>query len=230
MPDVYDQQKRKPATAAISYERGGKPKPSVQWQDANKPDSVLSAVSVFDRDSATIHIRDKNEVAFRPFGLDIPDDLADACQRVKATLADEQAKLEKARDGIFAKPTWKPTTKVGRALSSLAANTKLEDLEALAAISDAERHRYQRLSEDLAKDPLRAASEQSLYADQIRALAALVAEAATLGSDETMASLRASANSARAKRAAATVAANAAFGASVVPGVGEELWRTLWES
>lgn len=230
MSDVYDPLKRKPATAAIAYERGGKLKPSVQWQDAKKPDSVLSAVSVFDRDSATVHIQEKNEVAFRPFGLDIPDDLADACQRVKAALDEERARLEKARDSVFDKPSWKANSEVGRILSSLTASTKFDELEALANVSDAERQRHQRLSEDLAKDPLKASSEQTLYADQLRALAALVAEAAVLGSDETISSLQTAARNARTKRAAATLAADAAFGASVLPGVGAETWRTLWDS
>jgi hypothetical protein len=230
MPDAYDPQKRKPATAAIGYERGGKAKPAAQWHDDGKPHPVLSAVNVFDRECAAVHIREKNEVAFRPFGLDIPDDLADACQRVKAALADEQAALEKARDMVFDKPAWKPTTAVGRTLSSLSAATKLDALETLAKVSDAERDRHRRLSEDLAKDPVKASSEQILYADQLRALAALVAEAAALGSDETLASIHALGNASASKRAAAGLAASQAFEASAVPGVGDEAWRTLWEA
>jgi hypothetical protein len=120
MPDVYDGQTRKPATAAIGYERGGQPKPPVQWNDENKPHPILSAINVFDRECAAVHIEAANEVAFRPFALDIPDDLADACQQVKAALVQEQTGLEQARDDVFEKPTWKATA-VGRILSSLTA-------------------------------------------------------------------------------------------------------------
>jgi hypothetical protein len=59
---------------------------------------------------------------------------------------------------------------------------------------------------------------------------AQVAEAATLGSDGTLAAVQTLAQTATAKRAAATLAAKKAFEASTFPGVGEETWRTLWES
>ncbi len=48
--------------------------------DGGHPHSTMSVVSVFDSECASVHINEKNEVAFRPFGLDIPDELAGACQ------------------------------------------------------------------------------------------------------------------------------------------------------
>lgn len=230
MPDAYNAQNQKPATAAIGYERGGTSKPPVQWTDDKKPHGILSAVNVFDRECAIVHVREKNEVAFRPFGLDIPDGLAEACQAVKAALSAEQATLEAARDPVFSKPVWSPTTEVGKILSALSATTKLDRLEVLAKVSEAEHERHRRLSEDLAKDPIRASSEQTIYADQLRALAALVAEAETLGSDNAIAELRELATEAKSKRSAAKIVADKAFAASGLPGVGGQAWRALWES
>lgn len=174
--------------------------------------------------------RRKNEVAFRPFGLDIPDDLAAACQAVKSALDAERAALEGARDAVFSSPTWKPSTEVGKILSALSTATKLDLLEELAKVSDAERERHRQLAEDLAKDPVRASSEQTLYADQLRALAALVNEAGALGRDAAISALWDLSATAASKRAAATVVAEGAFAASALPGVGGEPWRTLWES
>lgn len=230
MPDAYNAQNRKPATAAIGYARGGTASPAIQWVDDAKPHSILSAVNVFDRESGLVHVREKNEVAFRPFGLDIPDELAAACQAVKTALGAEQAALEMARDAVFSKPTWKPGTEVGKILSALSATTKLDRLEELSRVSDAERERHRQLSEDLAKDPVRASSEQTLYADELRALAALLNEAGALGGDAAIAALWNLATDAASKRAAATVVADGAFSASALPGVGGNAWRTLWES
>ena len=98
MPDAYDQAGAKQATAAIGYLRGGKEKPAVQWTDDDQPHPTLSAINVFDRDCGAVHVREKNEVAFRPFGLDVPDELAGACQRLKAAFTTEQTSLEAARD------------------------------------------------------------------------------------------------------------------------------------
>ena len=118
-PNVYADQPPKRVGANIAYGVGGVPQPVEQWQNGANPHATLSAVSVFDSDCASVHIREKNEVAFRPFGLDVPDELAAACQAVKDALAAEQKQLEKARNPIFAAPTWKSTTAVGKALAAL---------------------------------------------------------------------------------------------------------------
>src|SRR3546814_2249029 len=69
-----------------------------------------------------------------------PDELAAACQAVKDALAAEQKQLEKARNPIFAAPTWKAATAVGKALAALNANTDAKKIEALAALSRSEEH------------------------------------------------------------------------------------------
>jgi len=92
-PNVYADQPPKRVGANIAYGVGGVPQPVEQWQNGASPHSTLSAVSVFDSDCASVHIREKNEVAFRPFGLDVPDELAAACQAVKDALAAEQKQL-----------------------------------------------------------------------------------------------------------------------------------------
>jgi len=102
--NVYGNQPPKAASADITYSIGGVVQPVERWQDSPQPHHILSAASVFDSDCAAVHIREKNEVAFRPFGLDVPDELAAACQAVKDALTTEQKQLEKARDPIFENP------------------------------------------------------------------------------------------------------------------------------
>ena len=65
---------------------------------------MLSAITVFDRDAALVHVQKKNEVWFRPFGLDIPDDLAGVCQEIKARLTSEKETLEQQRNSAFTNP------------------------------------------------------------------------------------------------------------------------------
>ncbi|MGY3426366.1 hypothetical protein ACVWZW_006870 [Bradyrhizobium sp. F1.13.4] len=96
-------------------------------------------------------MQEKNEVAFRPFGLDIPDDLAGVCQKLKQLLVAEEAQLSAARHPVFATPTWNPTTDVGKILSTLAYNTDLATLETLGEMTAQEGLRLARLREDLQK-------------------------------------------------------------------------------
>lgn len=231
VPDAFDPLASFTAPGALlTYSSGGADQPPLDWTDDGNPHPVLSAISVFDRDSAAIHIREKNEVAFRPFGLDIPDELAAATQRVKDALTAEQGALEKSQDAVFLKPPWKPATAVGRILSSLKPDTKLDSLQALAIVSDQERERHQRLTEDLAKDPLKASAEQVVYADDLRQLAAALDQLQGENRDQNLQALKSLASDARTKRAAAKLAADNAFGSAAIPGVGGEAWRLLWNA
>lgn len=230
MPDAYNPPPAGKATATISIGKAGAPQDPVAWTDSNEPDPVLSAISVFDRDCALVHVREKNEVAFRPFGLDIPDDLAGVCQRVKQRLAAEQARLEGARHPAFEKPIWKPKTAVGKLLLGLTAESDLAVMEKLGTLTAEERTREKRLTEDLLKDPVAAAAQQRLFADGVKQLGAAIEAAAANYSDEALARLKSLADDAEAKREAANLAAGEAFGGLVVPGVGGEAWRALWEA
>ncbi len=229
-PNVYADQPPKHIGGNIAYGVGGMPQPVEQWQNAANPHATLSAVSVFDSDCASVHIREKNEVAFRPFGLDVPDELAAACQSVKDALAAEQKQLEKVRNPIFAAPTWKATTAVGKALAALNANTDAKKIEALAVLSADESARLERLREDLSKNPTKAAAEQTVKADNVMRLITVVNSVAARTTDEELLAAAALAKDARSKRDAARLAAENAFTGEPLAGVGSETWRALWDS
>ncbi|MHB0722170.1 AAA family ATPase [Roseomonas mucosa] len=228
--NVFDSGATSQAKATISYRCASATMPPISWIDENKPHPVLSAINVFDRECGAIHVREKTEVVFRPFGLDIPDDLADACQRVKNYLNAEVEKLKKTRDGLFEKPTWKPSTRVGAVLSNLKASSDLGELSKLSEILAEDRDRHRRLCEDLARDAHKAAAEQELYANQISSLVKELEKIRDENSDDVLNDLKLKANDANHKRQAAKVAAEHAFGSAPIKGVGEPIWRELWEA
>lgn len=228
--NVYDNQAPRVASADITYGVGGVVQPVERWQDSPQPHAILSAASVFDSDCAAVHIREKNEVAFRPFGLDVPDELAAACQAVKDTLAAEQKQLEKARNPIFATPTWKATTAVGKALAALSATTDAKKVEALATLTAEEAARLERLREDLSKNPTKAAAEQTVKADNVKRLIEAVNGVATKTAEQALLSVFTAAKEALLKREAARLAAEKAFAGEPLAGVGGEVWRALWDS
>lgn len=216
--------------ATIAYSEGGIPAVPIVWINDGKPHNILSAVSVFDRDCATVHVRNENEVAFRPFGLDVPDELAAACLSVKESLTAEQTRLKASQDSIFLQPSFNVDTPVGKILSNLKATTKLASLEAMARLSEDEERRLTQLNEDLARDPLRAAAEQSAAAQALHRFANDLVEILAKTADEPLSRLLALAQDARDKRAVAKLAAEIAFSDAVIPGVGEKTWRALWDA
>lgn len=229
-PNVYSQNPPGQASANISFSIGGVAQPPEPWQDSEHPHATLSAVSVFDSDCAEVHINSKNEVAFRPFGLDVPDELAVACQTVKDALNSEKKILEKTRNPIFLKPAWKETTAVGKSLASLSFNTDTKKLQALSELTEDDRARLARLKEDLAKDPVKAAAEQKLKADRIKKLVDAVTLIEERTADKSLSSIFEAHRDAAQKREAARIAAEKVFSGDPLPGVGGDVWRTLWES
>lgn len=229
-PNVYAQQSPSSASATIAFSIGGVHQPPETWQDAEHPHAILSAISVFDSDCASIHIKDKNEVAFRPFGLDVPDELAGVCQAVKDALTAEQKQLEKGRSPVFSKPSWKETTAVGKALASLKYDTDLLKIEALATLMDEEIARLGRLKEDLSKNPSKAAAEQTLKADNIKRLLSPVDLIAGKITDTALNAVASAVRDSTQRQEAARIAAVKAFSGEPLEGVGGEVWRALWES
>ncbi|TPJ56542.1 DNA repair protein, partial [Mesorhizobium sp. B2-6-7] len=230
IPDAYNPPPAGKATGTFTILKDGSAEPPVSWTDDGKPDAVLSAVSVFDRDCGSVHVQEKNEVAFRPFGLDIPDDLAGVCQALKQKLSAEETQLTAVRDPVFDKPTWNTATPVGAIMSILSHNTNLAAFEKLGEMNADESARLARLDEDLLKNPADAAAEQRLFAGNVRQLIATLDRIATTYDDEPLIRLKALADAARAKRAAASLAARDAFDGLAIPGVGAGMWRTLWEA
>ncbi|MBN0252353.1 DNA repair protein, partial [Pseudomonas aeruginosa] len=147
----------------------------------------------------------------------------------KDALAAEQKQLEKARNPIFAAPTWKATTAVGKTLAALNANTDAKKIETLAALSADESARLERLRADLSKNPTKAAAEQTVKADNVMRLITAVNSVAAKTTDEELLAAAALARDARSKRGAARLAAEKAFTGEPLAGVGGETWRALWD-
>lgn len=230
VPDVYNPPPTGKATANFAILKNGKAEPPICWTDGGTPDLVLSAVSVFDRESGWVHVQEKNEVAFRPFGLDIPDDLAGVCQALKQRLNAEEQQLLAVRDPVFEKPSWNISTPVGAIMANLSHDTDLATMEELGEMTQDERVQLERLNEDLQKNPADAAAEHRLFAGNVRRLTATLDRIAVTYNDESLVRLKVLADTARSHRVAADLAAHEAFDGLTVRGVGAETWRMLWEA
>lgn len=228
--DVGDLTAPRVAKATFEYKIGDATQPPLDWTDGENAQETLSAINVFDRDSGVVQVRNKNEVTFRPLGLDIPEDLSSACVRVKALLSAEKEKTERERDVVFVSPGWKPGTKAGKLLSALNARSDIKALDALANVSSEERARHEQLCADLARDPVKAAAEQELYASQLGSMASALKSVEENASDEVLSKLKSASDDARSKRRAAALAADQNFKATTLPGVGGDIWRAMWDA
>jgi len=97
-------------------------------------------------------VQKKNEVWFRPFGLDIPDDLAGVCQQLKDKFTAEKLALEREKNSVFHDPTWSAKSKIGRVMSSLQIDTDLKPFRGAETFSPADEARLIKLRADLQQD------------------------------------------------------------------------------
>ncbi|PWK56723.1 AAA family ATPase [Roseicyclus mahoneyensis] len=230
MPDVYSSSPTRTAKADLKITRTGGASETVAWEDDGGSAETLSAITVFDRDAASVHVQKKNEVWFRPFGLDIPDDLAGVCQEIKTRLTSEKETLEQKRNSVFANPTWSSRSALGKALSSLQHDTDIAAITPRTPFSDADEARLTKLQADLAQDPAVAAKAQRDYATQLDQLASYLKRIEQALNDEAIQALYTTKKRADDMRTAANTAAHDAFSGLALEGVGETVWRTLWES
>ena len=75
LPDVFNKTASAIATATIKFKVGVLGDAHV-WRDGDNSVSPLASVSVFDSACALHYVEEANDVAFRPFGLDLLDKLA----------------------------------------------------------------------------------------------------------------------------------------------------------
>jgi energy-coupling factor transporter ATP-binding protein EcfA2 len=216
-------------TAKIALDVAGSEQTHM-WKDGSPGPQELGAVSVFDASAAQVHVSDRTEVRFRPLGLDIIDRLANACGLVRDRIEAEKKLLESQAAKW---PELPRDTEAQRLLASLTALTPREEVDRLAAISEAETREMALLADVLAtaraEDPAKKARELKLKAGRLRRLAG---ELRTLERDvgadavEKARQLRVDAVAAAemAERSGKELAKQASLA-----GVGSPEWRQMWD-
>lgn len=230
MPDAFNPSPSGKATANITLAAGSAGSRTVNWEDNDRPDPTLSAVTVFDRECASVHLKQKNEVWFRPFGLDIPDDLAKVCQDVKEQLAEQKEHLEETRDPIFADPIWSETSTIGKFLNALGPKANAKEIFEPLSFSAADEKRLAQLNRDMGQDPQKAAEQQRQSATKIRGMLATLKALQERYSDGAIQTIWQQKDAAQEARSVANAAATKAFGDLDLDGVGTLIWKGLWEA
>jgi hypothetical protein len=211
--------------------REGATEMSFAWgSDSGIPDA-LGAVSVFDAHCVPVYLRDKTEVAFRPFGLDVFDKLSVACGEVRARIEAEQRVLTAVDPKL---PSVPEGTKVKALLDNLTALTKVDAVKEMATLSADEENSLKELrnqQRDLqSSDPKRLARELSLKAQRMSALVKHLEELGSILGESNVSQLRSTADKVRSARDALALTRKAALTPEMLSGTGEDTWKEMWEA
>jgi energy-coupling factor transporter ATP-binding protein EcfA2 len=218
-----------PPSATISFAVGTKSQQLV-WTD-QKTHEALGQVSVFDSQSAAVYLREKTDVAFRPFGLDIFDKLADLCEQIRKNLERERRELENARPTL---PLLHEDTAVHRALSNITSLTNPKTIKELARLSETETERIKEIQKTLrdlqAEDPAKAARILTLRSQRLESVRAKLQGVQTALADSKLISLFEARDQLHQAHVTAESVRRRTFPDGLLNGTGSSLWRRLWES
>jgi len=218
------------AKATISFRRGSE-EFSFAWGQEAAAEVNLGAVSVFDSQCAPVYLKDKTDVAFRPFGLDVFDKLSTVCTQVRTRLENEIRQLESIQPRL---PDVPANTRVRALLDGLTQLTDVDEVRRLAALAESDRQRLaalkQRLRDYQAADPKARGRELAIKAERLSAVQLHLKEVQTAVGAENMADLKATIERLRAAQKALEVIRRAAFSQAPLPGTGSGEWLSLWEA
>lgn len=228
IPDIYESAPGIP-TATIEFGIGGQNRTSV-WQLGQAGDAALSAISVFDSRTASIHVDEPNAVAYTPFPLELLAGLAKLCKSVKEKLATEIEQIRAQTPQSIKEPACSPTTTVGKLLASLSADTDPAEVIGLATVSLPEADRLAQLTADLAGNPARAARQLLALKAKVEDHIAQLGRLFVSISDDTADNLRRLAHDSDVAQKTAEAASHVLFRSEPLPQIGSEIWQALWET
>lgn len=202
-----------------------------EWTGDNK-DSSISHVSVFDAHSAAVYLNEKTDVAFRPFGLDLFDQLVQTCKAVRGSLEKERAGL--SSHSFAALLTSLPQgTEVANVIANINSLTNPETIKSLTTFSDENIERLGRLERSLldlqANDPAKLVRELELRRSRLRKLAEHTSNVETILSTEAFTAMFGARTQGREVSKESKRLREMAF-SGVLPGTGSEIWKELWEA
>lgn len=216
---------------AIKYKVGNEEEPR-EWAGADG-DEFVSRVSVFDTQCAAVYLTEKTDVAFRPFGLDLFDKLAQGCKSVRAKLDGEQRALASGNLGVLQQQLPAGTV-VAKFLTNISSLTKPDDVRTLAHLSTEEEARFALLEKSLldlqANDPEKLIKQLTLRAGRFQTLVQHLKALEGALSAATVSAVFDARAEGRRKGEEAKRLREATFPSGLLDGTGSDPWKALWEA
>lgn len=229
LPNVFDHEQSGPPTAKIVFCVGGREE-EVVWRQGDPAAEALTQMSFFDSQCAAALVATENELAYAPVAVELLRQLAGTCRRLKGRANEELAVLRQAKSAAITDPPVRTEGAVQRALSSLRSSTRIESIEQLASLSEAEEKRIDELRAVLADRPEQLAKAARLDRERLERLQSFGQDLGQGLAEERFAEHRGLIREAKEAREAAQLAATKAFGDEPLEGVGSLTWRRLWEA
>ncbi len=216
-------------TAKFKIDKQGADK-VLDWERGNSAPDELSMISVFDQRCARSYLTAEQDVAYLPYGLDIVESLAnDVIPELTRRL---NAEISSIDTNVYSFNHLMGESEVGKLISKLSVRTNPKTVETLGALSEDEEKRITDLNKALAEaDPIAKVTELKRFVSRLKNLGESIKKQLHWVNDDAVAKLKKLDDEAV---AAGQNEKNAALalqsGESLLPGTGEQLWKSLFEA
>lgn len=233
-PNIYDQNPGIPK-ATLNFLANSQNQVA-EWVQHQETDARLSAISVFDSNTANVHVDEENDVAYTPFPLELLRRLSVVCGEMNRRIKQEEDTLTRQTPDSIKNPKCQKDTEVGKIVYTLKlkAETVKETIETLAVLSEEEKAEHETLKADLASDPEKMSRKLSASKSKLETIMAELQAMIEASALEKFTDIQTKRATFEAKKVAAKAAAEDLFNGDdkdkILPNLGEEAWRSLWDA
>jgi energy-coupling factor transporter ATP-binding protein EcfA2 len=229
LKNVYNPPGATNPQATIEYFENGTIGTLTWTKGATIPDK-LNSISIFDTQSAIHYVEKENEVAFRPFGLDVLDKLGELCLKIKTLISKEQLNHSKTID----LSTLNGNTEVGKLISTLNKDTKKNDISKLGTLTEAENAKIEKLKSDIAhveaEDPKKKAAQLNVIVEGFQTLKRHLENVDSELSKSKYDEFEKQKKEQNFTQEAIEIATKSLFKGLPLEGVGSNVWVALWNA
>jgi energy-coupling factor transporter ATP-binding protein EcfA2 len=204
---------------------------SFAWIAGAESPGALLHPSFFDHACADVYLSRETEVAFRPSGLGLFDELVAVCERVRSRLDSAKAEAVRPVPGL---PDLEESTTAASFLAGLAADTRDEEIDEACTFTPEARGRLEELEAVLVATQggtgAREADHLSRLSARARRSRTALARIGESASEATRDSIGRLHREVSATQEAADAARTQVLGEGELEGIGEPAWRALWEA
>ena len=228
--DVFAEASLPAAAKAEFVFQNGDTVTSEGWTDGSQSSEALASIAVFDAECARLYVEKEGEIAYRPYGLEVFDQLGEFYRRMKKRLLDEATGIQCPEcTTTFEHPTVRSAVEAASGSNS---KETLALLSKLGTVSDDERKESTRLQVQITQlensDPQKLALARKTLAETITTTLEKIASGRTTIRD-SLAALPDAMKKASDDRAVAVQASKIAFSKEPVSGVGSEQWKAMFD-
>lgn len=224
-PNIFEIPDGSPAGAVVTFTAGGTTEDHC-WSDGTPGPSQLGRISIFDSNCAEFYVTKENDVAYRPFGLDLFDTLASAADQIQARLTDRKTGLATLCPPV---PEWIAEAPVIKALFPITAKKNPAAVDQVLDLNGqevAELASLKRIEEEA--DPVKRAASLRARKGLLMRAHATVTKALAILSAAKIGEFAAHKSALATAQKAASLVSKEAF-KDMLPGTGDDPWKALWE-